>query len=111
MRQPPAGVKSDIEGILIPLMILDIRKVSGKWSANCYVEDADDASDYEVYCVLRDPASARVYKEWIDPALIPRTQLRGLLDTYRKSWDDLKARDSAFTSFSGRIEITSRGED
>ena len=92
-------------------MMLDIRKACSRGSANYYLDDADGGSDYEVYCVLRDPATARVYKEWIDPVCIPKTQLRSLLDTYRKSWDELKNRDPAFGSFTGRTRVTFRGED
>ena len=109
MRQPPTVPKLESEEFLIPLIILDIRKVAcrsmvGKWN-----DQSENLSEFEVYCVLRDPQSVQVYKEWIDPALIGKTELRALLDAYCKSWEDLKIRDSAFFSFS-RNSLSHLGE-
>lgn len=100
MRQPPSVPKLEIEEFLIPLIILDIRKVAGRSTVGRWNEQSEHSSEFEAYCVLRDPNSAQVYKEWIDPVLITKTQLRALLDAYCKSWEDLKTRDSAFLSFS-----------
>lgn len=109
MRQPPSVPKLETDGFLIPLIILDIRKVSGRSTVGKWNEQSEHSSEFEAYCVLRDPHSAQVYKEWIDPVLITKTQLRALLDAYCKSWEDLKTRDSAFLSFS-RNFLTHLGE-
>lgn len=100
MRQPPSVPRLETEDFLIPLIILDIRRASGKTAVSRANERPEQGSEFEVYCVLRDPNSVEVYKEWIDPALIGKTQLRALVDAYCKSWEDLKTRESAFLSFS-----------
>ena len=109
MRQPPSVPKLESEEFLIPLIILDIRKVAGRSTIGRWNEQSEQSSEFEVYCVLRDPQSAQVYNEWIDPILINQAQLRALLSAYCKSWEDLKTRDSAFLSFSSN-SLTHLGE-